>query len=229
MGETTITMAELKKLGDHAELIGKALETVAFIAKPDVPIIESFFDTATGDMLKLPEGWWGLGMVTTDGWTFSNESESNEVQALGYADPVRIDNVKNTRTISVTALEKYKKQLIELSEGVDLSAVKMSASGEVKYDAPAIAVMKEYRLLTIARDGAPGDERYDVLLYPRVQLTKFPESAWNTEAMQVPLEFKAMVDTKAGTACRRFLGGPWMKKHAGATGFEIESAVSPGA
>lgn len=209
-GSTTI--ADMKRKYDHAELIRKALETICVIGPADIALPEHLFGD-NGQLLELPEGWWGLGVVKKDGYEFGTETDSSDVEGHGYNDSLRTDIIKIARSISVTALEKFKKQFIELTEGVNLSNVKQAANGEINYKTPSIVKMGEYRMILLARDGRPEEEWIWAKVYPKVQLTEFPADAWGNDALETPLKFKILTDTKVGWTVDTFIGGTGAKKH----------------
>lgn len=211
MADTT-TIADMKRQFDHAELIRKALETISIIGPADIPLPEHLF-ADNGQLLKLPEGWWGLGIVKPDGYEFATETNSSDVKGHGYNDPLRNDVDEIVRSISVTALEKFKKQFIELTEGVNLSNVKQAANGEIAYETPSIVTMNEYRMINLARDGRPEEEWIWAKVFPKVKLTEFPADAWGTDALETPLKFKVLIDTKVGWPVKTFIGGTGAVKH----------------
>lgn len=206
------TIAEMKRKFDHAELIRKALETICVIGPADIALPEHLFGDK-GQLAELPEGWWGLGIIKPDGYEFGAETDSSDVEGHGYGDPVRTDINKITRSITVTALEKFKKQFIELTEGVNLSNVKQAANGEVAYETPSIVTMGEYRMITFARDGRPEEEWIWAKVFPKVKLTEFPAETWGNDALETPLKFKVLTDTKVGWPVKTFIGGTGAVKH----------------
>lgn len=221
------TFAEMKKKFDHSELVRKALESVAFIAPKGTAIPETITD-ASGKLVALPEQWWGLGIVTPDGYQFEAETTKTEVDGHGYSTPVRSDIDKVPRTITVTALEKYKRQFIEMTEGVDLKNVKQKASGEIVYDTPAIVSLGEYCMIVYVRDAKLGEEWLQARAFPLVKLGEIPAESWNNEAQQTPLKFDVLIDTSVGYVQRNFIAGSGPKKYKDLLGFTQETGTPGG-
>lgn len=224
MAETT-TFMDMKKQNDHTELVRKALESVAFVAPKGTKMPETITDDS-GKLLALPKEWWGLGIVTPDGYQFEAETTKTEVEGHGYSVPVRVDIDKVPRTITVTALEKYKRQFIELTEGVSLGDVKQKSSGEVVYETPAIVTMGEYCMMIYVRDGREDAQWLLARGYPLVKLGEIPSDSWNNEAMKTPLKFDVLIDTSVGYVQRNYIAGTGPKKYKDILGFAQESVSS---
>lgn len=205
------TFAELKKSADSSNQVRKALEGVAFLAPTSAPAITALTDP-DGSIKELPEGYVPVGLVSKDGYSFGGSTDTAEVEALGYATPVREDITGRTREISFTAYEVFRKPLLELAYSMDLSSVEQALSGEVMFDQPALPESKEYRLVVIAKDGSGENEVYRAKHFPRVKLVEMPEEAWNSEdAMAFEVQLKALVDDELGTSERDFIAGPGAK------------------
>lgn len=205
------TFAELKKTSDNTGQVRKALEGVAFLAPITAPAVSTLTD-AQGAIQTLPSGYAPVGLVTSDGYSFESDTDSEEVTALGYVTPVRQDVTSKTREITFTALEVFKKNVLEVAYGVDLTAVKQGLNGEITFDQPALPVGREYRLVIIAKDGAGANEVYRAKFFPRVRLKEVGEEVWNSEdPMGYELTFSALVDATLGTAERDFIAGPGAK------------------
>lgn len=216
------TFAELKNTSDNTNQVRKALEGVAFLAPTSAPAISSLTD-ADGTIKALPEGYVPVGLVSKDGYEFGGDTDTEEVEALGYVTPVREDITSRTREITFTAYEVFRAPLLELAYSLDLSTVEQALSGEITFDHPALPAGREYRLLIIAKDGSGADEIYRAKMFPRVKLSEMPEEAWNSEdAMAFEVTLKAMVDSELGTAERDFIAGVGAKADT-ALGFKKAS------
>lgn len=218
MAKTT-TIAQIKQENDHAELVRRVLESVAWIAPMEIPLFESITDD-NGQLLKLPEGWWPLGMIDTSGTEFGTDVNKTETKVFGYSVPVRIDIDEVPRTVTVTAMEKFKRELHALSTGVNLDNVEQRANGEIKITAPAIVEMGTYRMFTLGRDGKTGHEIYTAKLFPKVQLSEFPAESWTNEAVKTPLKFDVLMDTAVGAPYIEFIAGPGAKEMSGLLGYK---------
>lgn len=213
------TFDEIKQTADNPNLVRKILEAVAFLAPEDAPAIDALTDTA-GALVTLPTDYLPVGMVTPDGYTFGRETETADVPALGYAQPVRTDITRATRTVSFTALEAYRRQLLELAYGIDLSGVAQGSNGEITWDHPDRPLQRYYRLIVIGRDGAGDRQWFRGKFLPRVSISEFPEEVWNAEdPTQYEITLATYVDDVIGTGERDFIAGPGALAARTALGF----------
>lgn len=201
------TFAELKTAADSPTQVRKVLEAVAFMAPEDAPTIDALTDEV-GALQTLPSEYWPVGLVTRDGYTFGGDTETDAVDALGYAQPVREDITSYTRTVTFTAYEVFRRNLLEVVYGMDLSHVVPGANGEIRFDRPALPEQRFYRLVVIGKDGAGEREVYRGKHYPRVSVTSIPEEAWSTEALRFEVTLSTYVDDELGTGEREFIAGP---------------------
>lgn len=213
------TMSALKSTADNRNLVRKYRDAVAFMAPVEIPLPESITG-AGGKLEALPSGWVPVGLVSKDGYTFASDTSSEEVEALGYMEPVRTDITKVEKSIEMTSYETMKRQLQELLLGVDLSTVKQGATGEIIFDEPSVPGFKEYRLLIIATDG-PADSEFIVGRgYPLVKLAEIPEEVWSgSDAVAAKIKFDVFTDPIMGTSCRHYFGGTGASKYKDALGY----------
>ena len=146
----------------------------------------------------------------------------DDVDGLGYAEPVRSDLTKASKTIKLNIFELFRKEMLSLTHGIDLSQVKANTTtGEVVFDDPLLPAIPEKRLLIIAADGPADDEWLMGWCFTRAKLVSMPTIPLKaTDPITGDLEFKAFADETAGTACRNYYGGSAMLKHRDITGFE---------
>ena len=214
-----VAFADLKATADNPNLVRKILEAVAFLAPEDAAEIETLTD-ASSVLTALPAAYVPLGLVIPDGYTFGGDTNTEAVEALGYSAPVREDITSQTRTVATTLLESFKRNVLELVYGVDLSAVTQAASGEIVFDHPARPLQKFYRLIVIGRDGSGAQEWFRGKFFPRVSLTTFPEEIWSAaNPIQYPITLSTYVDDTIGTGERDFIAGLGAKAAASAMGF----------
>ena len=202
------TFASIKTAADTTSAVHKALEALAFLAPSTVELPDAItgVDKAPVDLIAL--GFWPVGLVTPDGYTFGGDVEKSEVEALGYSTPVRSDIIRAPKTVAFTALESDRKDLAELIYGMDLSTVEAGANGEVVFDEPAVPLGGEYRLLVISRDGTAAAPYYRGRGYGRVKLANVPEEVWSaSDPRQYPIELDVLTDDDLGTPVRHYLGG----------------------
>lgn len=201
------TFAEIKNAADNTDNVRKVLEAVAFLAPMSAAVIDSLTDE-TGALVALPNDYLPVGLVTRDGYTFGGDTETTAVDALGYASPVREDIESYTRTVSFTAYEVYKRNLLELAYGMDLSEATVGDNGEIVFDRPTLPNKTFYRLIVIGKDGSGANEIYRAKLFPKVSITSIPEEVWGTDALSFSVTLSTYVDEEEGTQEREFIAGP---------------------
>ena len=213
------TFAELMASTDKRGLVRKANKARAFLAPVTETLPEALTDT-TGAIIALPTGYLPVGIVTPDGYTFGNDVEKDDIDALGYASPIRSDITRVARSISFTAMETGRKHMLELQYGTDLSAVTQAASGEVVFEEPDLPVGAEYRLLVIASDGPAGANWLIGRGYPRVKLASVGETSYTQEgALQQEFTLDVFTDDDLGFPVRHYIGGTGAKASAADLGF----------
>ncbi|HEY1176486.1 MAG TPA: hypothetical protein VGF17_10035, partial [Phytomonospora sp.] len=202
------SFSSLKAAADTTSAVHKALEALAFLAPSTVALPDAITGVDKAPIDIVAAGFWPVGLVTPDGYTFGGDVEKSEVEALGYSVPVRSDIIRAPKTISFTALESDRKELAEFLYGMDLSTVEVGANGEVTFDEPAVPLGVEYRLLLISRDGTAASPYYRGRGYGRVKLANVPEEVWSaSDPRQYPIELDVLVDDDLGTPVRHYMGG----------------------
>lgn len=209
------TFDEIRTKADNRALVRKAQKAVAFIAPLSVELPAKLIESP-GKLVDLAtSGFKPVGLVTPDGYQFSREVEKEDIDALGYASPVRSDVTKVPRSITMTLLEYGRKHIMELIYGTDLSNVKAAAhTNEIVFEEPDMPVGAEYRLLTVAADGPADDQWIMGKGFYRVKLTAGGGQNWQQEgAIQTEVTFDVFSDEKAGTPVRHYLGGTGVGKN----------------
>lgn len=183
--------------------IFKGLSGAVYIAPMTAAPITSLVDATTKEIKPLPAEWKSVGLLSSDGMTFSADVEEEEVTSLGYASPTRTDVVGRTREITFTAQEALRESVFELVYGV--KAPTPSANGEITFDLPELPERKNYRLLLIAEDKKNG-ERYVAKFFPSVVVVSEPEESWNaSDPLTYEFTFRAETDQALGTSERVFI------------------------
>lgn len=216
------TFQTLKTAADNPTLVPKILGGMAFMAPEDAaPITLLTSPGATGGIIQtIPTDYWPVGLVTPDGYAFGGDTNTEDVDAFGYAAPVRTDIISATRTVGFTALEKWKRNLLGLCYGMDLSQVKQRLSGEIVFDHPDRPIQQFYRLLIIGQDGSGAKEWLRGKWFPRVSVTSLPEETWSgSTSDQAKIELSTYVDDVIGTGERDFIAGRGAKAAAAALGY----------
>ena len=216
------TFAELQNQSDQRKLVRKIQKAVALIAPRDVELPETLF-TGPGQLVDLNEaGWMPLGIVTPDGYEFEREVETEDIDGLGYASPVRTDITRVPRSITTTLIETGRKHVNELIYGTDLSTVTQDPqTGEVVFDEPDMPANREYRLLLLGQDG-PADEEWVLGKgYGTVSLTAGGGATWGQEgAVGSEVTLKVYSDDEIGTPVRHYLGGTGARKYKDVLGYK---------
>lgn len=208
------TFAEIKNQADSPKQVRKVLEAVAFMAPEDADFIDTLTDES-GALKSLPADYFPVGIVTRDGYTFGGDTETEAVDALGYAQPIREDITGYTRTVTFQAYEVFRKEILALAYGMDLDTVTQAVNGEITFDRPPLPEQRFYRLVVIGKDGSGDKEIYRGKGFPRVSVTSVPEEAWNTEALRFEITLSTYVDDEIGTGEREFIAGPGAQGDSG--------------
>ena len=215
------TIEALKKKHNRRSNIRKGLNVVVFMAPLSVDLPEKITE-GTGQLTELTAGWMPVGLMTKDGISFSVDVSIEEVEALGYLEPVRTDVVKAPKTIKLTVLETLRKNLQELVYGVDLSEVKADkVTGEIIFDEAPMPQFTEFRLIAVMADGPADDEWLVGRGFPSVKLATVPEEVWSSsDPVKFDLELQVQTDEILGTPCRHYIGGTGALASLDAIGFE---------
>lgn len=216
------TIEALKRKHNRQDNTRKGLNVIAFMAPLSIDLPEAITE-GTGQLTELPPGWLPVGLMTKDGVNFSVDVSIEEVEALGYLEPVRQDIVKAPRTVKLTVLETLRKHIQQLVYGVDLSAVKANkTTGEVVFDEAPMPQFEEFRLVSVMADGPAANEWLVGRGFPCVKLQTVPEEVWSpSDPVKFDLEFAIKTDDTLGTPCRHYIGGTGALKHIDAIGFEL--------
>lgn len=215
------TFAELQNQADERKLVRKIQKAVALIAPRDVELPESLF-AGPGQLRDLhAAGWLPLGIVTPDGYTFGRDVETEDIDGLGYASPVRTDITRVPRSITTTLIESGRKHVQELIYGTDLSTATMDpTTGEVVFDEPDMPANREYRLLVLGQDG-PADEEWVLGKgYGTVSLAAGGGNAWGQEgAVSTEITLNVYSDDELGTPVRHYMGGTGALRYKDVLGY----------
>lgn len=214
-----VTVAELQAENDNRGLIRKVTRAVAFLAPTTVDLPESLTG-ADGTLEALPADWLPVGIVSPDGYTFGADVDKDEIDALGYASPVRTDIMSVVRSVAFTPLEYGRRHMLELVYGQDLSNVTASSGGEITFDEVDLPMNAEWRLLIIGDDGPASDNWLLGRGYPRVKLGERGEEQWQKEgALSQEITLDVFTDQDLGTPVRHYIAGTGAVKNAAALGF----------
>lgn len=214
------TFDTLRQQNDSRSLIRKVQKAIAVLAPKDVELPDSLFEG--GVLLDLKAlGWLPVGMVTPDGYTFNRETEKEDVDALGYASPVRSDTTRVPRSITFTLIETGRKHIQELKYGTSLDAVTQDPiTGEIVFDEPEMPADEEYRLLVLGSDGPASENWVMGKGYGAVKLSGGGSETWGGDsAVSSEMTLDVFTDDEIGTPVRHYLGGTGALKHKDVLGY----------
>lgn len=214
------TVEEIRQNADHRSQVRKIQKAYAFLLPKSQDLPESLYAGGSLTDFSTVSGAISVGLVTPDGWTFSREIESEDINALGYGSPVRTDITTVPRSVTVTALESNRKEIQELKYGTTITETQDTTTGEVVFDEPDLPNSKEYRLIVVGADG-PADEEWIMGKgFPAVKLTGTGEEVWGQEgAVSQELTFSVFSDDETGAPVRHYLAGTGAVKYKDVLGY----------
>lgn len=204
----SMTFAELKDLADTPANVRKALQGVCFLAPMAAAVPAALLDVG-GKLKEFPaaEGWWPLGIVSKDGYELARDISKAEVEGFGYSDPVRSDIESAKKSLKVTPLESDRRQELELSYGIDLSAVTATTNGEIVFEEPDIPEPGEYRLVAVFMDGTVAKPYYRGFAFAKAKLGDVgAEKFASSDARSKELTIDAQTGPE-GFSVRHYIGG----------------------
>lgn len=204
-----VTFDETQAGSDNRGLIRKIQKALGFLAPTTVDLPDSLFEVGGGLIDLKTLGFLPVGMVTPDGYKFGRDVEKEDIDALGYASPVRSDVTKVTRSVTMTLLESGRKHIQELKFGTDLTTKTQDpVTGEVVFDEPDLPVGQEYRLLVLGSDGPTANNWILGRGYGLVKLASTGEEAWGQSgAVQSEITLDVFTDDAVGGPVRHYSGG----------------------
>ena len=206
------SFATIQAEADERSLVRKIQKAVAFIAPMSVELPEAITGADSLPIDLKAAGFLPVGLVTPDGYNFGREIESEDIDALGYAAPIRSDTTRVPRSVSFTVLEKGRKHMLELVYGTDLTGVTQGVNGELVIDEPDLPVDAEWRLLIVGSDGPAVNNWILGKGYGAVKLNATGEEVWGREgAVSQQLTFNVFTDDEVGVPVKHYFGGTGAK------------------
>src|SRR5438046_10729416 len=95
------TFATQMAAADERALIRKIQRAIGFLAPKTVDLPTSLYNAGSLIDLKA-EGFLPVGIISPDGWSFGRDISKEDIDALGYASPVRSDTTKVARSVTFT-------------------------------------------------------------------------------------------------------------------------------
>lgn len=203
------TPADLKtKLDYNAKNIRRPIFGGVFLAPESAPLVTTLV-AATGQV-AIPDTYESVGRISEDGLTFAMDREMQEVRGWGSTSVLRRDVQSIDVTLQFAMLET-KRIAYEVTSGLDLSEVEMTAAGEWSFTMPSTPPTKYWRAIAIGADGA-GSERYHMAkVFGRVSLTETDDETFQASD-EAPLMRNVTLgsdeDDEAGGPYTEFLFGP---------------------
>lgn len=207
-------MANYAALRDKKqELIRKARDGSVFLGAISAPLITSLTTPPSTSLAALDDEYEDVGWTSTDGVTYSRETETSDVRSFGSVEPTRSDVTSDTITMAVTAQET-KLLTLGLYTGADLSAAKAAyQTGEFQIAKPARPGSRYYRVLGLFVDDGDAGEIYVARYMPRARPTELGEQQFTDgdDPISYPVTFTGYEDSTAGFSHKWMFAGPgWL-------------------
>jgi hypothetical protein len=215
------TLEELRQEADSRSLVRKIQIALGMLAPITAELPESIYGANGSIMDFKAAGYKPVGLVTPDGYSFTREISTSDVNALGYTSAIRTDTDTVVRGINFTALESGKRHLLELKYGVALTGVEQDpVTGEIVWDEPDLPINEEYRFVVLGADGPALENWIQGRGFGRVKLTSSGDETWGQEgAVQHEFGLNVFTDDELGSPGRHYLGGTGALKHKALLGF----------
>lgn len=185
----------------------KPLDAAVFLAPWYTAHPSSFTDT-NAVLQKLPADWMPVGLISKkDGVNFARNVETTATESYGELEATRMDITADATTLSFTP-QQTTKLTLELSNNVDLEAVKAQANGEVFFAQSTAPRIRYYSAIVIGRDGDETKPIYAFKVMPKVAVSKYEGESWNKDAtLGQKLTLSAFKDSTAGFSVGHGFGG----------------------
>lgn len=221
-----VLWTEFQNAHENTNNVRRSLGTILALAPITAPEVNQILDDDGRSILPLPEDYWPVGLLTTDGVGQDREAGTDEVEAHGHLVPVREDITSDARTVNFNAYEIHRRNLVAVAEGIPVENLPHLEEGEheVSYELPATVNKLYYRALIIDFDGTSSTPYIDAWFYPRVSQTDFPSMGLSREdAKSYELSFKAFADSSLGYIAKKFHAGLGFSSTAEQNGWVIET------
>lgn len=215
------TFDEIKN--DNAGAIRKYTSAFIAVAPLSADPVKTLMDATEGTKLAaLPANYMPLGLIKKDdGIEFSRDTDTSDVESLGYAAPTRKDIIKDDASLKFT-LQENTKMAEQLYNGIDLTSITPNeTSGEVSFANPTTPATMYYRFLIVGRDGSGDQEFFKAWYIPRGQISEVDSLSFSAEDEHAyNLTLTATPDPKEKFAVKTFLGGSGFKAAAEELGWK---------
>lgn len=137
----------------------------------------------TGQLLAPPTESFTAGrLVAGNAPTRTSNDSTEEDMEIGSDTPARSDAKGGAKELQVVLFENALRQMDEVIEGMDLSAIKSSTHGEVAYDLPTLRKSIRWKGLLYGFDGDIGGFDLEAEFYYALKVKAWPERAFTADA-----------------------------------------------
>lgn len=214
-------MADFDTLLDaHDELVTADLRAAIFFAPMTVACPTTLEDPTTGDLV-IPVGFESAGMIEKGaGVSLTHDTDSTDIEAYGFAEPVRTIISKKTISFDADFLETRKTVIEKFWAGTFAQYGTVSAKGGVTFRAPRLPRNIFYRCLIVGLDDVDGADLYPYWVFPKVKLDDVDNQSLKDDGAQsYKMTFKGQTDAVAGFPVLQGWCGPGWRKLVHKTGF----------
>jgi hypothetical protein len=214
-------MADFDTLLDaHDELVTADLRAIIFFAPMTVDVPDTLEDPTTGDLV-IPVGFESAGLIEKGaGIALTHDTTSTDIEAYGFAEPVRTIISKRMISFDADFLETRKEVLEKFwAVSFDTNGT-VSAKGGVTFKAPQLPKNIFYRCLIVGLDDVDGDDLFPYWIFSKVKLDKVDnQSIKDDAAASYKMTFKGYTDSNVGFPVLQGWCGPGWRKLVDKTGF----------
>lgn len=214
-------MADFDTLLDaHDELVTADLRAAIFFAPMTVDCPETLEDPTTGDLL-IPVGFESAGMIEKGaGISLTHDTDSTDIEAYGFAEPVRTIISKRSVSFDADFLETKKTVIEKFWSATFAQFGAVSAKGGVTMKSPRLPKNIFYRCLIVGLDDVDGDDLYPYWIFSKVKLDSVDNQDIKDDgAASYKMTFKGQTDNQVGFPVLQGWCGPGWRKLVHKTGF----------
>lgn len=207
------TAADMMELNNA--LVRKHQSLICAIADYSTPAPTEFFDE-DGLPVKLPEGFYQMGLITTDGLPISSDVSTDDVDSVQQTTHTRSD-VSSDVVSSQIVFQETNELTLALQYSLPFADAPKRGS-KVDFMRKKAADQPLRRMYWITQDRVGPDAFYRVVFYPMMQITdKDDRNMQRSDEEQHSFTFTPMYDEDYGTDMRELMDGPGWRKYDSST------------
>lgn len=191
-----------------ATLIRKPLAGAVFVKRyeaGDTPVTQVY--TSAGGLI-IPADYEDVGLTSkSSGLRFGRDTDTADVESWGHSQPTRRDMTTDVTTLQFT-MQESKRVVFELHQGVDLTAVKPDAQGNVIIDKPRAPLALDWRVFVLSKDGDGPTAIYWLDWLPNATVSGVENQEYGDSELSYTVTMTAFEDPAVRTAHRKVWGGP---------------------